>query len=92
MTTTRTFLVPRRWSVTDDTKLQSLASGLSARSVAIQMNRSILAIQGRALKLRIAFSKRSSKSDHEAVAVGIVARLVPRDHGSEMRLKGKSKK
>ena len=56
------------------------------------MNRSILAIQGRALKLRIAFSKRSSKSNHEAVAVGIVARLVPRDHGSEMRLKGKGKK
>ena len=64
----------------------------SARSVAIQMNRSILAIQNRALKLKIVFSKRSSKSDHEAVAVGIVARLVPRDHGSEMRLKEKGKK
>jgi hypothetical protein len=71
--------------------LRSLASGSSARSVAIQMNRSILAIQNRALKLKIVFSKRSSKSDHEAVAVGTVARLVPRDHGSEMRLRKRAK-
>jgi hypothetical protein len=56
------------------------------------MNRSILAIQNRALKLKIVFSKRSSKSDHEAVAVGTVARLVPPGSWKRDEAKEKGKK
>lgn len=74
--TVRTHFSPRRWTASDDGTLTSLAAaGLSARSVAIKMNRSHFAVQSRALKLKVIFVRRSSKSDHESLPAGFIARL-----------------
>jgi hypothetical protein len=86
--TVRTFFASRRWTTSDDDKMKSLAaSGLSARRVAIQMNRSFLAVRTRAIKLNIRFIKRSSQSDHESLAPGFIARLACREDG--LKAKGK---
>jgi 3-deoxy-D-manno-octulosonate 8-phosphate phosphatase KdsC-like HAD superfamily phosphatase len=73
------FFAAKRWAPSDDDTLKSLsASGLSLRSVAIQMNRSYLAVQNRAAKLKITFVKRSH-SDHEFLAEGFIARFARRE-------------
>jgi hypothetical protein len=73
------FFAAKRWAPSDDTLKSLSASGLSLRSVAIQMNRSYLAVQNRAAKLKITFVKRSSHSDHEFLAEGFIARFARRE-------------
>jgi hypothetical protein len=76
------FFAAKRWAPSDDDTLKSLAaSELSLRSVAIQMNRSYLAVQSRAAKLKATFVKRSSHSDYESLADGFIARLARREDG-----------
>jgi hypothetical protein len=77
------FFAPRPWSDTEDAELRSLAaSGQSARSIAIQLNRSFLAVQSRASRLKIALNRRSSRADHKSFATGFIARLARRDERS----------
>jgi hypothetical protein len=81
------FFAAKRWAPSDDDTLKSLsASGLSLRSVAIQMNRSYLAVQNTAAKLKITFVKRSSHSDHEFLAEGFIARFARREDAEIARL------
>jgi hypothetical protein len=78
-----TFFAPRRWTLADDERMKKLLeAGSSARSIAIQMNRSFLAVQSRAAEFRIKFVKRSSPSDHESLASGFIARLGRAPHRS----------
>ena len=76
------------WTRFEDDSLRSLAaSGRSARSIAIQLHRSLFSVKSRAAKLKIRFVKRSSQSDHESLAAGSIAQLVHRQDG--LKAKGK---
>jgi hypothetical protein len=90
MTTRAPYFAPRRWTCPEDDSLRSLAAaGQSARTIAIQLERSFLSVQSRANKLKIVLSRRSSRADHQSLAAGFIARLPNRGDAQRLKAKGK---
>jgi hypothetical protein len=89
MTIRAHYFAARRWTRSEEDSLRSLAAaGQSARSIAIQLERSFLSVQSRANKLKIVLSRRSSRADHQSLAAGFIVRLPNRDDGPTLKAKG----